>query len=106
MNLIFKHSNTILVASIVLNILLACISRALMGDFVVSAKKGQRTPDVYYNMEKMLGTLIKKEVQVKVCGACNNARGLAIPELVEGVEIGSMKILVDWIKDNDKVISF
>jgi uncharacterized protein involved in oxidation of intracellular sulfur len=34
----------------------------LMGDSVVSAKKGQRTPDGYYNMDKMLGTLIKKGV--------------------------------------------
>ena len=78
----------------------------LMGESVVSAKKGQKTPDGYYNMEKMLGALIKKGVQVKVCGACINARGLTIPELVEGVELGSMKILADWINTSDKVISF
>ena len=78
----------------------------LMGDSVVSAKKGQKTPDGYYNMEKMLGALIKKGVQIKVCGACINARGLTIPELVEGVELGSMKILVDWVSISDKVISF
>jgi uncharacterized protein involved in oxidation of intracellular sulfur len=78
----------------------------LMGDSVASAKKGQSTPQGYYNMEKMLGVLIKKGVQVKVCGTCINARGLTIPELVEGIELGSMKILVDWISESDKVISF
>ena len=78
----------------------------LMGDSVVSAKKGQSTPDGYYNMEKMLGVLIKKGVQVRVCGSCINARGLTIPELVDGVELGSMKILVDWISESDKIISF
>ena len=78
----------------------------LMGDSVVSAKKGQQTPEGYYNMEKMLQSLINKGVSVKVCGACINARGLDIPELVEGVERGSMKILANWIKDSDKVVSF
>jgi uncharacterized protein involved in oxidation of intracellular sulfur len=38
----------------------------LMGDSVVSAKKGQKTPDGYYNMEKMIVVLLKKGVQVKV----------------------------------------
>jgi uncharacterized protein involved in oxidation of intracellular sulfur len=78
----------------------------LMGDSVVSAKKGQRTPDGYYNMEKMLMALIKKGVRVATCGTCINARGLSISELVEGVEKGSMKILSDWITESDKVISF
>ncbi|MGW8179167.1 MAG: DsrE/DsrF/TusD sulfur relay family protein, partial [bacterium] len=29
----------------------------LMGDSVAAAKKGQKTPDGYYNMEKMLTSL-------------------------------------------------
>lgn len=78
----------------------------LMGDSVVSAKKGQKTPDGYYNMEKMLQSLVGKGVVVKVCGACINARGLDIPELVEGIGRGSMKILTQWIKESDKVVSF
>jgi len=78
----------------------------LMGDSIVSAKKGQSTPQGYYNMEKMLVALIKKGVDVKVCGACINARGLTIPELVDGSELGSMKILVNWISQSDKVINF
>ncbi len=77
----------------------------LMGDSVASAKKGQKTPQGYYNMEKMLVALIIKGVEVKVCRTCINARGLSIPELVDGVELGSMKILVDWIRESDKVIS-
>jgi uncharacterized protein involved in oxidation of intracellular sulfur len=78
----------------------------LMGDSVASAKTGQKTPEGFYNMEKMLTALINKGVEVKACGTCINARGLDIPELVEGVEQGSMKILVEWIRDSDKVITF
>jgi len=57
-------------------------------------------------MEKILQVLLKKGVQIRVCGSCINARGLTIPELVDGVELGSMKILVDWISESDKVINF
>jgi len=78
----------------------------LMGDSVSSAKKGQKTPEGYYNMEKMLQAIIGKGVVVKACGTCINARGLDIPELVDGVERGSMKILTQWIKESDKVVSF
>ncbi len=78
----------------------------LMGDSVASAKTGQRTPDGFYNMEKMLRAMLNKGVVVKACGTCINARGLDISELVEGMERGSTKTLVEWIQDSDKVISF
>ena len=78
----------------------------LMGDSVVSAKKGQRTPDGYYNMEKMLQALVGKGVAVKACGACLDARGLKESELVEGVDRGTMKILATWVKECDKAVSF
>ena len=77
----------------------------LMGDSVASAKTGQKTPDGFYNMEKMLSALLNKGAEVKVCGTCINARGLDISELVEGVGRGSMRILVEWVRDCDKVIS-
>jgi len=50
--------------------------------------------------------MLNKGVEIIACGTCINARGLDIPELVEGVERGSMKILVEWIRDSDQVITF
>ena len=78
----------------------------LMGDSVVSAKKGQRTPEGYYNMEKMLQSLVSRGVEVKTCGACIDARGIKETDLVDGVQRGSMKILATWIKESDRVVSF
>jgi uncharacterized protein involved in oxidation of intracellular sulfur len=78
----------------------------LMGDSVLSAKVGQKTPEGYYNMEKMLKSLVNRGVEVKTCGVCIDARGIKEEELVEGVGRGSMKILANWIKDSDRVISF
>jgi sulfur relay (sulfurtransferase) complex TusBCD TusD component (DsrE family) len=57
-------------------------------------------------MEKMLGALISKGIEVRVCGSCINARGPKEEELVDGVIRGSMKILANWIKESDRVVSF
>ena len=78
----------------------------LMGDGVASAKRGQKTPEGYYNMEKMLQALVSMGVEAKVCGACIDARGLDETELVEVVGRGSMRILTDWIRQSDRVVSF
>jgi uncharacterized protein involved in oxidation of intracellular sulfur len=78
----------------------------LMGDSIVSAKKGQKTPEGYYNMEKMLRALKMKGVNVKACGSCMDARGMTADDLVDGVERGTMKILATWIKESDKVVCF
>lgn len=78
----------------------------LMGDAVLAAKKGQKTPDGYYNMEKMLMSLAKRGVEIKVCGSCIAARGIFIEDLAEGVEKGTMKILASWIKESKNTVSF
>ena len=78
----------------------------LMGDSVSAAKKGQKTPNGYYNMEKMLKSLLMTGVEIKTCGSCIDARGLKAEELVDGVERGTMKILATWIKEADKVVCF
>ena len=78
----------------------------LMGDSVAAAKRAQKTPDGYYNMEKMLKSLVQRGVEVKTCGACIDTRGISESDLVEGVERGSMKILANWVKDSDRVVSF
>ena len=78
----------------------------LMGDSVLAAKKGQKTPEGYYNMEKMLQSLISRGVEVKTCGACIDARGISESDLVDGIQRGSMKILATWIKESDRVLAF
>lgn len=78
----------------------------LMGDAVSAAKRGQSTPEGYYNLGKMLGMLLKRGVEIKVCGACINARGLKEEGLVEGVERGSMMGLAEWVMQSQKIITF
>jgi len=78
----------------------------LLGDAVNAAKKGQKTPEGYYNLEKMLRDLIGRGAKVAACGTCTRARGLAKEDLLEGVEVGTMSGLAHWVKESQKVLSF
>lgn len=78
----------------------------LLGDAVNAAKKGQNTPEGYYNLEEMLHDLVRRGAKVAACGTCLGARGLATEDLVEGVQVGSMIKLSRWVKESSKVLSF
>jgi uncharacterized protein involved in oxidation of intracellular sulfur len=78
----------------------------LMGDAVGAAKRGQSTPDGYYNIEKMLGDLVAKGAEVKLCGTCLKSRGIRDEELVEGTQRGTMMILANWVKEADRIVTF
>jgi uncharacterized protein involved in oxidation of intracellular sulfur len=47
----------------------------LMGDAVGCAVAGQQTPDGYYNLERMIKGLAKKQVPVGCCGTCLKRAG-------------------------------
>ena len=48
----------------------------LMADAVVAARKGQKTPDGYYNMERMLKRVVIGNTKVLLCGTGMDARGM------------------------------
>lgn len=79
----------------------------LTGDAVATAKKGQKPPEGYYNLEEMLRELIGQDVEVVACRTCVAARGLTRGELVEGVQIGTtVGNLAKWVKESQKVLSY
>jgi len=78
----------------------------LLEDGVTVAKKGQRPPEGYYNLEKMLAQLVQNGAKVRVCNTCLQARGLSQNDLVSGVEAGKILDLVEWIKESKSVLSF
>ena len=77
----------------------------LMADAVACAKKGQKTPDGYYNIERMVKAVAAKGA-VSTCGTCCEARGMRLEEFCEGVEMGTMVILTDWTVEAGKVLVF
>jgi len=78
----------------------------LMADAVTGALPNQNTPNGYYNIDRMLKSVIGKGGKVKLCGSCAEARGLKDLKLVEGAEISTMKELTQLTMESDKVIVF
>jgi uncharacterized protein involved in oxidation of intracellular sulfur len=58
----------------------------LMGDSVVAAKAGQKTPDGYYNVERTVKHLLAANGKVLLCGTCMDARGLDDTVLMAGAQ--------------------
>ncbi len=72
---------------------------------VYLAKRGQKPASGLVNYGQTLEDLIK-EVEVKACIVCVEARGLTQADLIDGVKIATVHELVEWTVNSDKVIVF
>jgi uncharacterized protein involved in oxidation of intracellular sulfur len=77
----------------------------LMADAVACAKAGQKVPEGYYNVQLMLGKVLRRG-EVGLCGTCMDARGLRDDELIEGARRATLAQLADWTAEADKVLVF
>jgi uncharacterized protein involved in oxidation of intracellular sulfur len=78
----------------------------LLGDAVISARKGQKTPEGYYNIERMLHRVVVGKGEVLLCGACMDARGFADAEAIDGARRSTMDALAAATAAADKVLVF
>src|SRR4030042_5594051 len=78
----------------------------LMADAVMCALPNKNTPNVYYNIERMLKAVLMKNGKVKLCGSCADARGLKELNLIEGAELSTMKELTKLTIESDRMIPF
>lgn len=77
----------------------------LMGDAVSGAKTGQKTPDGFYNAERMIKRVAIKGA-VLLCGTCLDARGITDAEAVDGARRSTMDELAEATEQADKVLVF
>ena len=78
----------------------------LMADAATCALPNQNTPNGYYNIERMLKSVLNKGGQVKICGTCADARGIKNLPLIEGTQLSTMAELTAWTVESDRVINF
>ncbi len=78
----------------------------LMGDAVICARAGQKTPDGYYNLERMIRGILQHRGTVLLCGTCMDARALGDAELVAGCRRSTMDELASSTVTADKVLVF
>lgn len=82
-------------------------------DALFAAKRGQNPPEFpgvleerMPNCEALLTAAIRQGAVAKLCGVCASQRGIGPGELIEGVEMGGMRDLVQWVLQSDRVVSF
>jgi uncharacterized protein involved in oxidation of intracellular sulfur len=78
----------------------------LMADAVVAAKAGQKTPDGYYNVERMLKGVVAGKGQILLCGTCMDARGLNDADIMPSAKRSTMHELAAATLAADKVLVF
>jgi uncharacterized protein involved in oxidation of intracellular sulfur len=78
----------------------------LMADAVVGAKAGQKTPDGYYNVERMLKRVLAGKGEVFLCGTCMDARGLDDAAIMVGTRRSTMDELAAMTAEAGKVLVF
>lgn len=78
----------------------------LMADAVGAARAGQKTPEGYYNIERMLKRFAMGSNRILLCGTCMDARGVAETDMLEGARRSTMDELADATLTSDKILIF
>jgi len=78
----------------------------LLADAVFCALPNQKTPEGFYNIERMIKSVIRRGGEIRACGGCSQARGIDQLKFIEGVQLSNMKEFSQWTVECDKVLSF
>ena len=78
----------------------------LIGDSASAAHRNQKVPQGFYNIEVMLGNVIRHGSKVGICGTCMDARGLGEDDISEGAHRSTLAELAEWTAWADKVLEF
>jgi uncharacterized protein involved in oxidation of intracellular sulfur len=79
----------------------------LMGDAVIGARSGQKPPEGFYNIERMLHRVqANGQARVLLCGTCMDARGLTDADLTEGAVRSTLDALAEATLAADRVLVF
>jgi uncharacterized protein involved in oxidation of intracellular sulfur len=78
----------------------------LLADSVGCAIAGQRVPEGYYNLERMVQALVRRGVEVGLCATCMDARAVAEQSLVPGAHRSTLEELADWTLWAERVLVF
>jgi uncharacterized protein involved in oxidation of intracellular sulfur len=78
----------------------------LMADSVIAARKGQKTPDGYYNVERMLKRVVVGKGSVLLCRTCMDARGMMEEDVMDGAQRSTMDELATATLAADKLLAF
>jgi uncharacterized protein involved in oxidation of intracellular sulfur len=78
----------------------------LIGDGASSAHRDQKVPQGFYNVETMLGNVVRHGGVIGICGSCMDARGMNESNIADGTHRSTLAELAEWTAWADKVLVF
>lgn len=78
----------------------------LIGDGASSAHRNQKVPQGFYNVEVMIGNVVRHGGEIGICGTCMDARGMSDSEIADGTHRSTLAELTEWTTWADKVLVF
>src|ERR1051326_63916 len=84
----------------------AAVRVFLMGDAASCGQAGQKTPQGFYNIERMVQAVAQAGGEIGVCASCMDARGLGEAALAQGARRSSLEELADWSGWAERVLVF
>ena len=78
----------------------------LIGDGVLLAHDTIPDTSGDLEMDKLLRKVTEKGIDTAACGTCLGMRKLDESGVKPGVDIGTMKMLINWLEWADKVVNF
>jgi uncharacterized protein involved in oxidation of intracellular sulfur len=78
----------------------------LIGDGASASHRNQKVPQGFYNVEVMIGNVIRSGGEVGVCGTCMDARGMSDNDIADGTHRSTLAELAEWTAWADKVLVF
>ena len=78
----------------------------LIGDAVGCAVAGQKVPDGYYHLDRMVEAVVRHGGEIGCCGTCMDARAIDDDHLTKGARRAGLDELADWTAGADKAVTF
>jgi uncharacterized protein involved in oxidation of intracellular sulfur len=78
----------------------------LIGDAVGCDMTGQKVPDGYYHLDRMIESVPRHGGETGCCATCIDARGIDDDHLTNGAHRSTLEELADWTTWADKVVTF
>ena len=78
----------------------------LIGDAASAAHRNQKVPAGFYNVETMIGNVIRHGGEIGICGTCMDARGMGDGDITDKTHRSTLAELAEWTVWADKVLVF
>ena len=78
----------------------------LIGDAVTCAITGQKVPDGYYHLDRMITSAGRHDAEIGCCATCMDARGITDDQLQPPAHRATLDDLADWVLWADKTVTF